>query len=436
MSDTWLESGLSPMAAKLQPSSILAIAAQVRAMVASGREICNLTIGDFKPAEYPIPERLAEACVQATRAGYTNYPPPNGIAELRQAVVDLYRARMGVEVDPSLVTVASGARPLLYATYRALVEPGDTVVYAVPSWNNDHYTKMLGGRAAEVEVDAGDHFFPRPDQIRPHLSQARLVALNSPLNPSGTCILREKLTEICTDIVAENERRKETGDKPLFLLYDQIYWMLTLGDIGHADPVSCVPEMTNYTVSVDGISKAFAATGMRVGWGVAPEPVSQAINRILGHVGAWAPHPTQRATVELLRDAAALDGYLSWIRKEAKSRLKLLYDRLSALGERLPIRAMAPEGAIYLSVEFALRGWKWRDWPLDSADEVRNFLLESSGMAVVPFDAFGAHHATDWYRLSVGAVSCDELDAVMTRLENACAELEGPGRAPSVSPAL
>ena len=366
--------------------------------------------------------------------GYTNYPPPNGITELREAVVELYRQRMGITVDPAVVTIASGARPLLYACYRALIAPGDTVVYAVPSWNNDHYSKMLGARAVEVEVGPEDHFFPRPDQIRPHLGKARLVALNSPLNPSGTCIRREKLTEICQDIVAENERRKATGDKPLFLLYDQIYWMLTLGDFGHADPISCVPEMADYAICVDGISKAFAATGMRVGWGIAPAPISQAMNRILGHVGAWAPHPNQRATVELLRDAAAVDGYLSWIRSEARDRLALLHSRLSAMGELLPIRALAPEGAIYLSVEFGLRGWSWRGRVMNTADDVRTFLLESSGMAVVPFDAFGASHAIDWYRLSVGAVSRQELSAVMDRLEAGLAELQAPHAAAASAP--
>ena len=179
MSESWLASGLSPMATKLRGSSILVIAAQVRAMVAAGRDICNLTIGDFKPAEYPIPARLRDACVGAINEGYTNYPPPNGITELRQAVVDLYQQRMGITVDPAVVTIASGARPLLYACYRALIAPGDTVVYAVPSWNNDHYSKMLGGRAVEVQVGPEDHFFPRPDQIRPHLGKARLVALNT-----------------------------------------------------------------------------------------------------------------------------------------------------------------------------------------------------------------------------------------------------------------
>lgn len=436
MSDSWLASGLSPMAAELRGSSILVIAAQVRAMVAAGRDICNLTIGDFKPAEYPIPERLSEACVQATRDGFTNYPPPNGIVELRDAVAELYRTRLGFEVDPDVVTVASGARPLLYSCYRALIAPGDTVVYAAPSWNNDHYTKMLNARALEVQVGPEDHFFPRPDQLRPHLKDARLVALNSPLNPSGTCIRREKLTEICRDIVAENERRKAAGGKPLFLLYDQIYWMLTLGDIAHADPISCVPEMVDYAICVDGISKAFAATGMRVGWGIAPAPISQAMNRILGHVGAWAPHPNQRATVALLRDAAAMDGYLAWIRGEARDRLALLHGRLRAMGEQMPIRALAPEGAIYLSVEFALRGWSWRGQTLATADDVRTFLLESSGMAVVAFDAFGAGHAIDWYRLSVGAVSRQELSAVMDRLELALTELEAPRPAVASAPAV
>lgn len=425
MSD-FIQSGLSPMAAVLKPSSILAIAGRVRELVDGGQEICNLTIGDFKPSEYPIPELLRDAQIAALNEGYTNYPPSNGIAELRAAIADFYKERLGWQIDPLQVTVASGARPLLYACYRAVVAPGDKVVYPVPSWNNNHYSKMLGANAVALQVGPDDNFFPRPDLWDEHLSDARLFALNSPLNPTGTCIDRAGLVGLCNKIVAENERRKAIGEKPLYLLYDQIYWLLTFGDVEHHDPVSAVPAMADYTIYVDGISKAFASTGLRLGWGVAPLPVAQAMNRLLGHVGAWAPHPCQQATVQLLHDNAAIDTYLAWIRTEASDRLTLLHDRLTVLGKRYPIRTLTPEGAIYLSVEFALRGYSAGGKRLDTPDDVRAWILDEAGTAVVPFTAFGAGHATDWYRLSVGAVSRDELRDAMDRIEAALDRLQPP----------
>ena len=425
MSD-FIASGLSPMAAVLKPSSILAIAARVRELVAEGREICNLTIGDFRPSEYPIPKSLENAQITALQQGYTNYPPSNGTADLRAAVAEFYGERLGWQPDANNVTIASGARPLLYACYRALIAPGDKVVYAVPSWNNNHYARMLGAEEVQLKVGPEDHFFPQPELWQPHLRDARLFAINSPLNPAGTCIDEGALKGLCEQIVAENVRRKGAGQKPLFLMYDQIYWLLTFGGARHVDPVSVVPAMADYTIFVDGISKAFASTGLRLGWGVSPAPICQAMNKILGHVGAWAPHPCQVATAELLRDTDAVDAYLAWIRREAEDRLDLLHDRLTELGKRYPVRALTPEGAIYLSVELGLRGYRHGDKVLETPDQVRAYVLDEAGIALVPFTAFGAGHATDWYRMSVGAVSRAELTSAMDRLQAALNALQTP----------
>ncbi len=424
MSDAWIASGLSPMAAKLEGSSILVIAGQVRALVDSGRKICNLTIGDFNPTEFPIPDVLRDAIKAALDGGQTNYPPSNGLPALREAVSRLYKAKLGIDVDPAYVTVCSGARPLLYSCFRAVIAPGDKVVYAAPSWNNNHYASMLDATVVQLKVGPEDNFFPRIEQFAPHLRDARLFVLNSPLNPSGTLIRPDVLRELCDAIVTENERRKAANERPLFLLYDQIYWMLNLGDVAHADPVGIDPRMKDYAIYVDGISKAFAATGLRIGFGIAPPPVSQAMNRILGHVGAWAPRPGQIGTIALLNNFEAMDSYLVWIRDQARQRLAMIHDKMTALGADYPVRALEPEGAIYLSVELRLAGYETDGdgdgagrVRLETSDDVRQYLLDAAGVAVVPFGAFGADHAPDWYRLSVGAVSVAELGAALDRIE-------------------
>jgi len=422
----FVRSGLNATAATLQGSSILAIAGQVRQLMAQGKEVCNLTIGDFEPKEYPLPPLLLEGTAKALAAGQSNYPPANGVLELRQAIQAMYQRRVGLDVGLERILVAGGARPVIYACYRAVINPGDKVVYGVPSWNNNHYAHIAGAVPVEIAVGPEDNFFPRLDQIEPHLHDAALIVVNSPQNPSGTCISEEALQALCDRIVAENDRRKPLGQRPVFLLYDQIYWMITFGQVRHYDPILLNPAMADYTIYVDGISKAFAATGLRVGWTIGPVAVIDAMNKVLGHVGAWAPKAEQVATAQLLADDAAVSSYLAFIQEAAGQRLQVLYDGLTALGQKYPIRALVPQGAIYLSAEFALRGWRTPTGVLETASDVRIWLLEQSGMALVPFDAFGAKHATDWYRASVGAVGVADLEKTLARLQIALQALQPP----------
>ena len=415
------------MAGTLRGSSILAIAGQVRALVASGKQVSNLTIGDFEPREYPLPKKLVDGTIAALHAGHSNYPPANGILELRTAVQAMYKDRCGLDIALDRILIAGGARPLLYGAYRAIVNPGEKVLYSVPSWNNNHYVHQVGGVAIEIEVGPEDNFFPRLEAIAPHLQEAALIVLNSPQNPSGTCIDEATLKSVCDAIVAENERRKTVSQRPLMMIYDQIYWMLTFGDTQHVDPLRVHPGMADYVVYIDGISKAFAATGLRVGWSIGPARVIEAMNKVIGHVGAWAPKPEQVATAHLLRDSKAVDDYLAFIRNAAETRLTLLHEGFAALGKKgLPVRSLQPQGAIYLSAEFALRGWRDGDKVLQTSDDVRKWLLDEVGMAIVPFDAFGTHEAHDWYRLSVGAISVPDIQALLVRLGDTLPRLKKP----------
>jgi aspartate aminotransferase len=239
-----------------------------------------------------------------------------------------------------------------------------------------------------------------------------MIALNTPLNPAGTVLEPEELRRITEQVVAENRRRDQAGEKPLYLLYDQVYWMLTFGAARHETPVHAVPEAARYTIFVDGISKAFAATGIRVGWSVGPKAIIAAMKDILGHVGAWAPRAEQVAAAELLRDGAAVDAYLRTHKGALQARLDALhagFSRMAAAG--LPVRDIPPQGAIYLSVQFALRG--------RSNDEVRRYLLDDAGFAMVPFQAFGLAGENGWFRLSVGAVSVRDVEEAMPRIETA-----------------
>ena len=412
---------LSRLAQGLVGSEVLRIAAEVRAVKAAGHEVCNLTVGDFDPREFPLPAALVDGIRRALDAGHTNYPPSNGIPELRQAVRELYRRELGPEFPLEAVTIAGGARPAIYATYRALVDPGDTVVFPVPSWNNNHYAYLCGARALPLEVRRENGFHPTPEQVAAALPQARLVALCSPSNPTGTAIDPAALAEIARAIVRENERRAAAGERPVFLLYDQVYWATAFGSTAAASPTALVPEVAPWTVLVDAISKSLAATGLRVGWAVGDPAVIASMSDLLGHVGAWAPKPEQVATAEFLADAAAFREHRQAMERRLRERLDALHAGLVRLRERgVAVEAVAPQGTLYLSVRFPLGGVV-RGRTLGSNEAMRRLLLEEAGVALVPFQAFALANEDGWFRASVGAISVHAIEEGLARLERVLA---------------
>jgi aspartate aminotransferase len=416
---------ISSMAQGLVGSEILRISAEIRARTAGGGEVCDLTVGDFSPRQFPIPARLREGIHAALDRGETNYPPANGLNELRQAVARFYARELGLEYPAESVLVAGGARPIVYCLFRALCDPGDVVVYPVPSWNNNHYTYLVGAVARVVPCGPERRFMPRREEIIPLLPGARLLCLNTPLNPAGTVLDRDELLAITEAVVAENDSRAHRGERPLYVMYDHIYWMLRFAGADHATPPGLVPEAARYSVFVDGISKAFAATGLRVGWGVGPLDVIGRMSALLGHVGAWAPRPEQIATVALLDDPAAIREYRESFTAGVMARLSALHEGLQDMKRRgLPVDSMSPQGAMYLAARVHPFG---RRTPTGSVlrtnEEVRHFLLEEAGVGGVPFQAFGAVADDGWFRLSAGAVGVEEIAAALPRLETALRKL-------------
>jgi aspartate aminotransferase len=414
----------SAMADGLVGSEILAIAAQIRALKAEGATLCNLTVGDFDPAEFRIPKRLEELITEALARGETNYPPSEGLMPLRESVIAFYKRRLGLSVKPASVIITGGSRPGIYATYRTLVDPGDRVVYPVPSWNNNHYCHMSGAVGVPITCGADTNFLPTAKMLERPLRGARVLALNSPLNPAGTAFDAQQLGAICDLVLAENQRRGD-GEPLLYVMYDQVYWTLTFGQTKHVDPVSLRPEMEKYTVYVDGISKAFAATGVRVGWVVAPPIIAQRMSGLLGHMGAWAPRAEQVATAKFLGEDEAVQAFHEEFTHGLQQRLDALHAGITALkNEGFDLEAFTPMGAIYLSARFGLFGKRTpAGETLSTNEEIRRYLLKSSGLCVVPFQAFGVAEDTGWFRLSVGAVSVAEIEGVLPRLRAALAAL-------------
>jgi aspartate aminotransferase len=272
---------------------------------------------------------------------------------------------------------------------------------------------------------AETNFLPTADMLADAVRGASMLVLNSPLNPTGTLFDADTLAAICDLILAENGRRARRGERPLFLVYDQVYWMLTFGGAVHVNPVALRPEMKQYTVLIDAISKSFAATGLRVGWAVGPTDVIKRMSDILGHVGAWAPRAEQVATTQLLADDAVMDAFHDRMRPEVRKRLDALAAILAELrAGGYPVESTPPQGAIYLSARFALSGMRTPEGEvLESNESIRRYLLQSAGLAMVQFQAFGATEDTGWFRLSVGAVSLAAIEALRPRLRAALSAL-------------
>jgi aspartate aminotransferase len=426
---------LSTMAQGLQGSEILKIAAEIRALVARGQKVCDLTVGDFAPRYFPIPSRLRDLIREALDRGETNYPPSNGLPALREAVRRLFARELGLEYPLESVLVAGGSRPLIYGLFRTVLDPGDRVVYPVPSWNNNHYAHMVGAVSVPLLSRAEDRFMPTRGAIQEALPGARLFCLNSPLNPSGTVIAPASLLGISEAILEENRTRAQRGEKPLFLMYDQVYWMLCFGGASHVTPPELVPEMARYTILVDGISKGFAATGLRVGWAVGPTDLIARMSSILGHVGAWAPRAEQAATAIFLDEPGEIRAFRETFSHQVKLRLDRLHSGLQELKSRgLPVESIPPEAAIYLTARIHPFGRRTPSGEMLTSNEaVRRFLLESAGIGVIPFEAFGAPADDGWFRLSVGAVDQPEIDSALGRLQNALSSLQGE-RAPASRP--
>jgi aspartate aminotransferase len=415
---------LSKLAETLIGSEIVALGAVIKEKIKQGNKIYNYTIGDFDSAIFAIPQQLENEIITAYKNGFTTYPLADGIVELREAVSHFIATREGINYASNEILIAAGGRPLIYAAFRAIVDKGDKVIYPVPSWNNNHYVHFTEGEHVMIETKLENNFMPTAAEIKPHLKGAALLAVCSPLNPTGTTFTKKELSAICELVIAENEQRG-VNEKKLYLLYDQIYWTLTFGDTQHYNPVSLNPKMKEYTIFIDGISKAFAATGVRVGWSMGPAHVINKMKAINSHVGSWAPMAEQNAVANYLGQTENINNYFVQFKSGIEERLRRIYAGIVQLkNQGFSVDAVAPQAAIYLTVQINLTGKKTAHGKvLENQSDVTAYILDEAKIAIVPFYAFGAPKSSNWYRLSVGTCKTEEIDEMLAILKAALTKL-------------
>ncbi|VXC89102.1 Aspartate/tyrosine/aromatic aminotransferase [Enterobacterales bacterium 8AC] len=426
--DSLPPSRLSTLSTQLDYSGIIKLASYVQQQVSRGKSICDLIIGDFDTTRFRLPTALRQAIQQAYDDNQNDYPPLEGVLPLREAIAQLTKNHFGINYDSAHeIIISGGARPLLYMALLALVDPGEIVIYPAPSWNNMYYATMCGANGVAIETSVENQFLPTAGDFAQRIKNARVIALCSPQNPVGTMFSKQTLEDICDLVIAENQRRSG-HQRPLYIVFDQVYWMLTYQQLQHHHPVQLRPELKEYVVIVDGGSKAFAATGIRVGWGMGPADVIDKMKLMIEHVGAIAPKAEQLATAVLLNNDKLLQDHLSSFKTQIFNSLQILHLGIQQMkDEGLPVDSMEPMGGIYLSLQINLQGMITPEGKiLRTAKEASLYFIDHAGFAVVPFDFFGMAHAEWWFRAAVCAVLPEQIVAALPKVKNAVRALRKP----------
>ncbi|NNV56137.1 pyridoxal phosphate-dependent aminotransferase [Limnovirga soli] len=415
---------LSQLSSTLKGSEIVRLGNEINERKSRGEHIYNFTIGDFDPAVFPIPQELEELITNAYKNHYTNYPPADGLQELRAAVKSFILEREQIDYNLNEILIASGGRPLIYTLFKAIVDPGDKVIYAVPSWNNNHYCTMNGAEHCVIATTPQNNFMPSAADIAANIHNAVLVCLCTPQNPTGTTLPKNELEKICQIILDENNKRG-SDEKKVYLMFDQMYFTLTHGITQHHNPIALKPAMKEYTIFIDGISKAFAATGVRVGWSLGPADIIGKMKALLSHIGAWAPMAEQKAVAQYLGQTALVNHFINQFKAALEQRLVSIYNGFTALKQKgFAVDAIIPQAAIYLTIKLDLTGKSFNGTPLQTQADVTSYILDQAKLAVVPFYAFGDDDQSPWYRLSVGTCQLQHIAPMFDQLEAALAQLE------------
>ncbi len=416
---------LSSLAENLTSLAISNLSEKIEAKKSKDGYLFNFTVGDFSPRYFPIPRELEEEIVKAYGEKHTNYSYVGGTKELRDAIAKHLKLRGQFEYNANEIIVASGARPLIYLLFKVLVDPGEKVVYTIPSWNTQQFIYLSNAVPITITARAENNFLITADDLKPHLKKAVLVNINSPLNPAGTIFNRKQLGEILDLIVEENQNRINNNRKPIYIFFDIVYWLLVYHHSSELNPMEINPRIKEYAIFVDGISKCFAATGIRVGWAFGPQPIIEKMRSMLAHLGAWAPKPEQIAIMRYLEQSHQVDIYLNNIKSSLLKRLNIFYDMIQNLKNLgYSVDAIKPQGAIYLAIKIDSIGDAVKtNFPMKNADDIMNYLMKKAHLAMVPFHYFGMEKSLPWFRLSVGTCSIDETKSAAAALKQAIINL-------------
>lgn len=387
---------LSARARAIRPSVTITIDSRAKELRAAGEHVINLSAGE---PDFPTPDFIKRAGITAIEQDFTRYTPAAGIRELREAIAAKHERDNGVRYDWDEIVVSGGGKHALFNTFMAICDPGDQVIIPAPYWvSYPEMVRLAGGEPVIVETKEETGFKLTADQLRAVIGpRTRAVVVNSPNNPSGAVYSREELDALAG----------VCADAGLWMVTDELYEHL-IYEGEHVSIAALRPEYRERTVLINGVSKAFAMTGWRIGWSASPRPLAKAIAAIQSQATSAVNSIAQKAALAALtgpRDAVIA------MREEYRRRRDLLVEGLN----RLPgIRCPRPGGAFYVFCSVAgVLGRELGGRRVEDDVALAEVLLEEARIAVVPGTAFGA---PGYLRLSY-ATSPDDLREALARLE-------------------
>ena len=396
---------ISDALSNLKPSATISLTQKARDLKATGRDVISLSVGE---PDFDTPENVKEAAVKAIRDGKTKYPPVPGIPELREAIAAKFKRENSLDYEPSQTIVGTGGKHVIFNALMATVNPGDEVICVAPYWvSYPEMVSLTGGKPVIVQTHEQYAFKLQPSDLEAAITpKTKWVILNSPSNPSGAAYTEAEMKAV-TDVLKKHEH--------VWVLTDDMYEHLTYGDFKFVTPAEVEPSLYDRTLTMNGVSKAYAMTGWRIGYAAGPKHLIKAMDNLQGQQTSGACSIAQWAAVEALNGP---QDHLAQFRKAFEERRDLV---VSMLNQANGMTCLTPEGAFYVYPSCAdLIGKSMPDGKKIETDE--DFvmgLLETEGVATVHGSAFGTGPNL---RVSY-ATSNAALEDACTRIQRFCGSL-------------
>ncbi|MCA0425478.1 MAG: pyridoxal phosphate-dependent aminotransferase [Proteobacteria bacterium] len=396
---------LADVLSVVKPSATIALTQAARDLKATGKDVISLSVGE---PDFDTPQNIKDAAIAAINRGETKYTPVAGIPQLREAICAKYKRENGLDYKPGQVIVGTGGKQILFNAFMATMNPGDEVVIPAPYWvSYPEMVALCGGKPVTVTTKEENQYKLQPAELEAAITpKTKWLVFNSPSNPTGGAYTRTELKAL-TDVLLKHPQ--------VWVLTDDMYEHLTFGDFVFTTPAQVEPKLYDRTLTMNGVSKAYAMTGWRIGYAAGPEALIKAMDMIQGQQTSGACSIAQWAAVE------ALNGPQDFIRESKKvfeERRNLV---VSMLNQARGIKCATPEGAFYVYPSMkALIGKKTPEGKIIDTDETFVMeLLKTEGVATVHGSSFGFG---DSFRVSY-ATSNDKLEEACRRIQRFCASL-------------
>ena len=394
---------LSDRLQRLAPSATLAMSQKSSEMKAQGIDVINMSVGE---PDFNTPDHIKEAAKKAIDDNYSRYSPVPGYADLRKAIVEKLKNENGLDYTVNEVLVSNGAKQSVCNTVMALVNPGDEVIIPAPYWvSYPQMVKLAGGTPVIVEAGFEQNFKMTPEQLEAAItSKTRLLILCSPSNPTGSVYTKEELAGLAEVIKRHDD---------LFVLADEIYEHINY--VGHHESIAQFPGMKERSIIVNGVSKAYAMTGWRIGYIAAPEWIVKGCNKLQGQYTSGPCSVSQKAAEFAYTQS-----------QECVEQMRQAFERrrnlIVKLAQDIPgLEVNVPQGAFYLFPKCSsFYGKSYESTTINNSSDLALFLLEKGHVATVGGDAFGD---PDCFRMSY-ATSDENIIEAMHRIKETLALLK------------